>query len=72
MKAHLTISSSGASGGEQARTHVQVLANSVVASILIILHLVKGQTTDLECWAYGNDLLVIGIVRYTGPLDDLP
>ena len=38
MKSRLTASSSGKPGGEGARTHVQVLANSVVASLLILLH----------------------------------
>ena len=67
MKATLTLGSSGASGGEGARTHIQVLANSVVASACILLHyrqLLKrhGEARD-ECWAYGGDVLVVGIVR---------
>lgn len=67
VKANLTLSSSGSSGGEGARTHIQVLANSVVASVLILLHyrqLRTGRTfgESDECWAYGNDLLVVGIV----------
>jgi len=37
-KAKLTHSSTGAAGGEGARTHNQVLANSGVASVLIALH----------------------------------
>lgn len=36
-KAKLTLSSSGSSGGEGARTHVQVLANSACASLLCLL-----------------------------------
>lgn len=70
MKARLTISSSGASGGEGARTHIQVLANSVVASILILLHYRQLQARQRlvepsdECWSYGSDVLVVGIVRY--------
>lgn len=70
MKATLTLASSGASGGEGARTHIQVLANSVVASALILLHYrqlkmreTHGRAKD-ECWAYGSDVLVVGIVRY--------
>ena len=70
MKARLTLASSGASGGEGARTYIQVLANSVVASILILIHywqLQAGKTSyglKQDCWAYGGDLLVVGIVRY--------
>lgn len=71
MKARLTLSSSGASGGEGPRTHIQVLANSVVASVLILLHYrqlrARGSIKDAEmdCWSYGEDLLVVGIVRYS-------
>lgn len=71
MKARLTLSSSGASGGEGARTHIQVLANSVMASVLILLHYrqlyTQGaiQDADVACWPYGQDLLVVGIVRYS-------
>ena len=72
VKARLTLASSGSSGGEGARTHIQVLANSGVASILILLHYWQLQKRDhaLElgsspnCWAYGTDPLVVGIVRY--------
>lgn len=64
VKARLTLSSSGASGGEGARTHVQVLANSGVASALILLHLFVTPSENLDCWKYGTDLLVVGIVRY--------
>jgi uncharacterized membrane protein len=39
IKSNLTLSSSGASGGEGPRSHVQVLANSLCASLLILLHL---------------------------------
>lgn len=71
VKARLTLSSSGASGGEGPRTHIQVLANSVVASVLILLHYrqlrARGaiQDADKDCWPYGEDLLVVGIVRYS-------
>ena len=70
VKARLTLSSSGASGGEGSRTHIQVLANSVVASVLILLHYrqllarEKSIVPSQDCWPYGEDLLVIGIVRY--------
>lgn len=39
VKARLTHSSTGGLGGEGRRTHVQVLANSLVATALILLHL---------------------------------
>ena len=70
VKAHLTISSTGSMGGEGPRTHIQVLANSVVASILILLHyqqlLARAKIGDAGpgCWPFGEDLLVVGIVRY--------
>lgn len=70
VKARLTLSSSGQSGGEGARTHVQVLANSVVASVLVLLHyrklLAEDKSGDASqgCLPYGQDLLVVGIVRY--------
>lgn len=38
VKAKLTVASQGTSGGEGPRTHVQVFANSLVASILTLLH----------------------------------
>jgi uncharacterized membrane protein len=37
-KARLTVASKGTSGGEGPRTHVQVFANSLVASVLTLLH----------------------------------
>jgi len=68
VKARLTLTSSGTSGGEGARTHVQVLANSIVATVLILLHARqlrardKNGTLSQGCWPYGEDLLVVGIV----------
>ncbi|KAK0720632.1 integral membrane protein DUF92 [Lasiosphaeris hirsuta] len=38
VKATLTMHSRGSSGGEGPRTHIQVLANSLTASILCLLH----------------------------------
>ncbi|KAF2704484.1 UMP1-domain-containing protein [Pleomassaria siparia CBS 279.74] len=67
IKAKLTQSATGSSGGEGSRTHVQVLANSLVSSVLILLHswqLNKDGSywnTDL-CWKQGSDVLVVGIV----------
>ncbi len=60
----MTLTSSGASGGEAPRNHNQVLANSCVASILILLHArrLSAQFSQGECWPWGGDLLVVGIV----------
>ncbi|OJD37732.1 uncharacterized protein BKCO1_6000103 [Diplodia corticola] len=65
VKARLTQSSSGASGGEGARTHVQVLANSLVASALILLHtrqLSRSAPSSTACWKPASHLPVVGIV----------
>ena len=69
VKARLTLSSSGSSGGEGARTHIQVLANSGIASLLILLHYwqLRTDVDKQDCWRYGQDPLVVGIVRYYGP-----
>ncbi|MCJ1283329.1 hypothetical protein MMC26_002657 [Xylographa opegraphella] len=56
VKARLTHSSTGASGGEGPRSSVQVLANSGMASLLVCLHyrqlLVRGHAGDAgqTCW----------------------
>ncbi|KUI74294.1 Transmembrane protein 19 [Cytospora mali] len=74
VKAKLTMASKGASGGEGPRNHIQVFANSLVASILSLLHTyqlrqrvasVSQHQTIPEgsfCFAWGGDLLVIGII----------
>ncbi|KAL1952944.1 hypothetical protein VTO42DRAFT_3928 [Malbranchea cinnamomea] len=76
VKATLTVSAVGGTGssangtgGEGPRTHVQVLANSGVASILVALHLwrmYKGRsgTEDGACFPYRGEegLLMVGIV----------
>ncbi|KIW06799.1 uncharacterized protein PV09_02479 [Verruconis gallopava] len=78
VKAKLTHSSSGSPGGEGPRTHVQVLANSVVASVLILAHawvLKKDGALEL-CWhnkpyQRAADVLVAGIVaNYTAVAAD--
>ncbi|KAA8907667.1 hypothetical protein TRICI_004958 [Trichomonascus ciferrii] len=51
IKKSLTVSSETGEGGEGPRNHVQVLANSLIASILIILHLL-----------FERDYLFVGIV----------
>ncbi|GIC85686.1 DUF92 domain-containing protein [Aspergillus udagawae] len=69
VKARLTLSATGAEGGEAQRTHIQVLANSVVATVLVLLHawvLVRGAEKEEEgCFSLGRragDVLVVGIV----------
>ena len=71
VKARLTHSSTGSPGGEGPRTYVQVLVNSVVASILILLHTWQTYTAERHttlqgdrtvCWPRGSDVLVVGIV----------
>ena len=74
IKASLTLSSSGKSGGEGARTSVQVLANSGVASILCLVHVGKfGLGAALPCFGpkggmgTGSDeavssILLVGII----------
>ncbi|ORY13694.1 integral membrane protein DUF92-domain-containing protein [Clohesyomyces aquaticus] len=67
IKAKLTQSATGASGGEGPRNHVQVLANSLVASILTLLHLWELNKSDSYsqdglCWKGTSDVLLVGIV----------
>lgn len=65
----------GTSGGEGPRTHVQVLANSLMASFLSLLHaytlhvrkraLLAGSPTEHHgslCFAWAGDLAVVGII----------
>jgi uncharacterized protein (TIGR00297 family) len=64
VKSRLTLSSSGSQGGEGPRTHVQVLANSGIASALILLQVWKFAQApgSATCLAYGDNLLIVGIV----------
>ncbi|KAJ5120275.1 uncharacterized protein N7515_009663 [Penicillium bovifimosum] len=66
IKARLTLSATGAEGGEGARNHIQVLANSVVATILSIAHaIVLAKTGTESCFSLGRnaaDILMVGIV----------
>ncbi|ROW00745.1 hypothetical protein VMCG_06460 [Cytospora schulzeri] len=74
VKAKLTLASKGAPGGEGPRNHIQVFANSLVASILSVLHayqlrqrvssVSKHQTVPEGsfCFAWGGDILVVGII----------
>jgi uncharacterized membrane protein len=70
VKAKLTQSSHGSSGGEGARNHIQVLANSIVASVLIVLHAWTLRDVEKDkhlCFknnatGRASDVLVAGIV----------
>ncbi|KAH7026260.1 integral membrane protein DUF92 [Microdochium trichocladiopsis] len=75
IKATLTISAQGSSGGEGPRTHVQVLANSAVATALALLHAyhlrqaAPSSTDSSQCFSAGRssstasaDVLAIGII----------
>lgn len=73
VKATLTLSSSGSSGGEGPRTSIQVFANSGCASLLVLCHvwLYGANTTTAEgaCFGEGEkssgrtaDLLLLGIM----------
>lgn len=75
VKAKLTQSSSGASGGEGPRTHVQVLANSLVATVLTLLHAyVLYRDQSKPCFHHPSasrnaaDVLVVGIIAYASPM----
>ncbi|KAJ5279189.1 hypothetical protein N7478_004561 [Penicillium angulare] len=67
VKARLTLSAAGAEGGEGKRNHVQVLANSISATVLAIAHtyvLSKSSPTE-SCFSFGGsaaDILMVGIV----------
>ncbi|RAH49771.1 DUF92 domain-containing protein [Aspergillus brunneoviolaceus CBS 621.78] len=71
IKSRLTLSATGSEGGEGPRTHVQVLANSIVASVLILAHtyvLAKRSAAGsnaAQCFSNGHDVadvLMVGIV----------
>ena len=69
VKATLTVSSVGKSGGEGPRTSIQVLANSGCASILCLTHIWLYGTGDKRDWWFGSrntyatmDVLLLGIM----------
>ncbi|KAK8216152.1 integral membrane protein DUF92-domain-containing protein [Phyllosticta capitalensis] len=84
IKARLTHSSGGGAGGEGPRTHVQVLANSAVASVLVLLHAWslysnnKDANEQQMCFPHGGsakfrlaDLAVVGaVVNYAATASD--
>ncbi|TFB06075.1 VTE6-like protein [Trichoderma ghanense] len=75
VKAQLTVSAKGTSGGEGPRTHVQVFANSLVASVLSVLHANQlyaraaalkapgaAEPSGSLCFSWPGDLFVVGII----------
>lgn len=66
IKAQKTLSATGTEGGETARNHIQVLANSGVAMILSVAHTaVLARTSADSCFSFGQnaaDILMVGIV----------
>src|SRR5699024_2122067 len=69
VKARLTLSATGTVGSaEDQRTHIQGLANSIVATVLIVLHARLLGSGD-SFFSFGRqtpaaDVLVVGIVAY--------
>ena len=66
VKSRLTVSSSGSGGGEGARTVAQVLANSLVASVLTALHVLRMRSRGRDT-CYDGDVLLIGIIGSAPP-----
>lgn len=69
VKANLTLSATGSEGGEEQRTHNQVLANSIVASVLVLAHsyVLRDVPENERCFSFGKnpaDILAVGIVAY--------
>lgn len=78
MKKNLTVSATGSEGSEGPRTYIQVLANSIVASFLVLVQVIffggsgygYGHSDDNSggCFSTssrtGSDLVMLGIVRY--------
>ena len=67
MKATLTLHSSGGSGGEGPRNWIQVLANSLPATFVTILHAYILRTQPEHCYGFGGlarNILPIGIIAH--------
>lgn len=66
VKARLTLSATGTEGGEGPRNHIQVLANSGVATILSVAHaVILPRSPAQSCFSLGHssaDILMVGIV----------
>ncbi|GAB1193780.1 hypothetical protein APSETT444_003008 [Aspergillus pseudonomiae] len=69
IKAQLTLSATGSEGGEGQRTHIQVLANSVVATVLILLHTYVLRGSSAECFENAADTFSseLGILSKSKP-----
>ncbi|KFZ18827.1 hypothetical protein V501_00992 [Pseudogymnoascus sp. VKM F-4519 (FW-2642)] len=64
-KEKLTIQATGGAGGEGPRTYVQVLANSLVATVLSLLHAYTLSREPEACYGWGRtlqDVIPIGII----------
>ncbi|KAJ5165903.1 hypothetical protein N7492_006199 [Penicillium capsulatum] len=68
IKSRLTLSATGAEGGEGPRNHIQVLANAGIATVLSIAHAVvlsRSSSDSGSCFSAGHsaaDILMVGIV----------
>ncbi|KAI0017708.1 integral membrane protein DUF92-domain-containing protein [Xylariomycetidae sp. FL0641] len=73
VKAGMTLHAQGAGGGEGPRTHVQVLANSLMSTVLTLLHAwqLRHRLATAEdgtmpggafCYSWPGDVLVVGII----------
>ncbi|KFY49011.1 hypothetical protein V495_00824 [Pseudogymnoascus sp. VKM F-4514 (FW-929)] len=64
-KEKLTIQATGGAGGEGPRTHIQVLANSLVATVLALVHAYTLSLKPEVCYGWGRtlqDVIPIGII----------
>lgn len=67
VKATLTLHSSGGAGGEGPRNYIQVLANSLPATIFTLLHAYILRTQPEYCYGFGGlarNILPIGIIAH--------
>lgn len=75
IKSRLTLSATGAEGGEGPRNHIQVLANAGIATVLSIAHAaVLARSPSESCFSSGRsaaDVLMVGIVAYDLPHREL-
>ncbi|EYE96654.1 DUF92 domain-containing protein [Aspergillus ruber CBS 135680] len=69
IKASKTLSATGSGGGDSQRNHIQVLANSIVATVLIMWHtwILKGSGEGFDGFSFGRvtplaDVVMVGIV----------
>lgn len=72
IKARKTLSATGSGGGDGQRNHIQVLANSIVASVLILWHTWILKSSGDDGFSLGRmtpiaDVVAVGIVAY-GPI----